>query len=1064
MPVFKTFSQASPMQPVSAPALMSARPVNPPQLQNAQHNALNMQQQTLLQQLRMQELMQRMENRQHGTGKELEAWVKQDAFNRAMMQLVSEPGLKRDYDNAMSLPAQERIKKLNELKAKYVEPVAARIHDENIRANDMFKALFSADINRAQLEHEEKTRDKAAALIPNLQKGAYSLYSTIRNLLPWTDTRQIAREQEEFNKAQDAKTAYGQYQRELQQAGVPLLDRTEGLGGWANVIAEEALPLASYLLPGGLAARLGARAGMTAFNAARLGTGVGAATGGALGSSSSDVGYANRLNLDPNLTEEQRQQAMSSAWRAGNALIGGAAGAIAPNAAGFARNVPGLSRIATGIDTLASASPRLAGAANASLGLAGLSAAQVPAGNFSYAQATNQPNLDVLSGLQDALVSSAVTGGLLGLFTGYRPPVPRPQTLTPEPTYTFDVPQEGRRMINDNVDMTPLMRSNSSPERWQAIGPQGVIDSQLYNIPLYHQENIQALNNNLKLPHPELGIEPSVEAQRNYAEALRNPLTNEQLANLPTHYRENYIAALRGQDLPFKDVGLWSAEKAEANYKAIADKGIPLPDLYKYYTPEQILNIVDAVHRRPLREPNGLDFLNEPKLTTDNIPLKYAANRDAAFNGKSLPYQALGLNPPADIMNNYTEVSNNGLDTGGAHRKYIANNRAALQGDPLPYPEVGLWTTKVRDQNYKEAQEANIDVGTILKWSKARQDNFEAALHKEPLPHPELEIISGQQRTAKPANGNSTPDSGVETNPKGTNGATQPPNAGQSQPTNTGLEGQGLGQQPSQASGANESNIGNTQAEGLSPRVSGDRSSTAATQSSTQTRTGDGSEPNATAGSPVDASLTANASQGQSTSSPVDSDSDSSGIISFASTEAYIARDVSKDFMDYYTNTGYNRDVLDALNFYIDNAPLEKLADSFGDIIKVNDKILKTGELEQRYGLGRKRVSAEQKRNYGRDVYKTRIFVESFLPDLNDAVAKEVLSKRPQIESLLKASRAINQPQLINDFQVIFNKYNEIQSPLNTGLNADTLANFYDHIIESDTPVELSSIASVRCD
>ena len=369
-------------------------------------------QQAEYQRLREEALRQNIELKSHGTGKVAEQYADQKAFDDAMLRLVTTPGLKAEYQQIMQQPAKVRIEKLKALEAKYMKPLAARIKNPAVNSRDMFNALLGGDVATAEQEHQDKTSDSIEAILPNLAKGARALWGNVEYL--WRNPRDIAKDIEAFNAEQDAKTKYGQYQRELANAGVSLWDRTEGPSGWLNLVAEQALPVASYLVPVGLAGR----AGLGAVRAARVGAGVGAY----LGESSADINYAGRVNQAP-ISEEAKQAAMTSPGRALNSIAGAIAGAIAPNYAGFARRVPGLGWSASVVDRASGIHPRLGGALNSALGMAALTTGQVPAGNLGYQIGTGV-NTPLFAGYQDALTAAALTGAALGSF------MPRPRPLT----------------------------------------------------------------------------------------------------------------------------------------------------------------------------------------------------------------------------------------------------------------------------------------------------------------------------------------------------------------------------------------------------------------------------------------------------------------------------------------------------------------------------------------------------------------------------------------------------------------------------------------------------------
>ena len=369
-------------------------------------------QQAEYQRLREEALRQNIELKSHGTGKVAEQYADQKAFDDAMLRLVTTPGLKAEYQQIMQQPAKIRIEKLKALEDKYMKPLAARVKNPTVNSRDMFNALLGGDVAAAEQEHKDKTSDSIEAILPNLAKGARALWGNVEYL--WRDPRDIARDIEAFNAEQDAKTTYGQYQRELANAGASLWKRTEGPSGWLNFVAENALPVASYFIPVGLAGR----AGLGAVKAARIGAGAGAY----LAESSGDINYAGRVNQAP-ISEEAKQKAMTSPGRALNSLVNAFTGAIAPNYAGFARRVPGLGWSASVVDRASGVHPRLGGALNSALGMAALTTGQVPAGNLGYQIGTGV-NTPLFAGYQDALTAAALTGAALGSF------MPRPRPLT----------------------------------------------------------------------------------------------------------------------------------------------------------------------------------------------------------------------------------------------------------------------------------------------------------------------------------------------------------------------------------------------------------------------------------------------------------------------------------------------------------------------------------------------------------------------------------------------------------------------------------------------------------
>lgn len=459
MPVFRTFGGAE--VPQSTVPSVSLPPLNSNRNSGIYFNPYR--------QMQMQMQMQQQEK---GRGKELEEFTRKEALNESLMRLVSNPNFINEVKQIKALPASMRGEKFQELRKKYIDPISALANPNYVNSNILYNALLKPLELSAKQEHEEKTKDPYSAIIPSLQKGAYSLWGTIKNLLPGTSVEEIAKEQTEFKNRINSQNPYLQYQEERARAGESLWDRTEGLGGFLNLLAEAGPNLLAFLAPGGvvggLARGLGAGAGAAA-NMANWASRVG---GFGIGSSMSDLDYATRVTNDPNLTEEQKQEALNSLGLRGmNIGVGGLAGAIAPNMAPILGSVRAGQPLVNAMN--AATGPitnRLAGAANTALGMGALSALQVPATNYAYQTATNQyktpeqQNHDILQGLGDALFSSMLTGGLLGAMTGYRPtnltsntaPTPAPalaptSTPVPAPTDVYipnlsDVSQSNRQL------------------------------------------------------------------------------------------------------------------------------------------------------------------------------------------------------------------------------------------------------------------------------------------------------------------------------------------------------------------------------------------------------------------------------------------------------------------------------------------------------------------------------------------------------------------------------------------------------------------------------------------
>ena len=466
---------------------------------------------------------------EQGTGEVAKQRLKEQAFNNAMMNLVTTPGLRAEYDQIMKLPAMARLNKLKELEKKYVQPIAQRVHNSDITSKDMFNALFGQDVAFAEVEHKQRTSDATAAIFPNFLKGGATLWAALAGLLPWTDSRDWARWRDEVHKELDEQTEYGRYQRELANAGVGAWDRAEGLSGMANLIAEQALPVGSFFIPNVGLARLGM--------GARALMGANAGIGALLGAGLTDLDFNSMIN-NANIPEEQKQEALRSGARAINTGVGALTGAVAPNFAGAAARIPGLRWAGNVVNRAANISPRLGGAANAALGMAGLTTAQVPVTNWAYQSQTNpylppeEQQHDLFAGYGDALRLAALTGGLVGGITGYRPPVPAAPVTQPTPA-AQPAPQN---TTTTPLALPPAESSNTAPteQNTPLALPMGAI-APPYDIPF------AAEGETIVTPYEAPLALPSGQSNTNINDTPRSPTTGSDTSRTPTPEEQSAI-------------------------------------------------------------------------------------------------------------------------------------------------------------------------------------------------------------------------------------------------------------------------------------------------------------------------------------------------------------------------------------------------------------------------------------------------------------------------------------------------------------------------------------------
>lgn len=379
-------------------------------------------------QLKMRNLIQ------GGTAKERAEYAKRMNHEKWLADLNNNPEFQAQLNEAMKLSPTNRLKRFQDIKAKYITPNAGNYGE--VDAQDIYTQLFGTRIADAQKEQEAIKDTQWDALLPNLKIGAHSLGTAIMRLLPGYDADQMAKDDAEYRKQQVNGNLYLKDQERRAAEGEGLWSRTNGIGGWLNLAAEELPTIGSFLLPGKVAhtgISLFAK-GMDAVKAHKIATRANQIVGAGLGGALSDLGYSQAVQ-SMGLSPEKEKEALDlGAARLANVGVGSVTGALAPDIAGpLTRAKTMLSRQYRALGK-AERAQKLAdqarqqmidmsrsgmlsniarGAANTGIGMGVMNAGQAMSTNAALSAATGV-DIPLTHGVGDAFISGTFTGGLLG--------------------------------------------------------------------------------------------------------------------------------------------------------------------------------------------------------------------------------------------------------------------------------------------------------------------------------------------------------------------------------------------------------------------------------------------------------------------------------------------------------------------------------------------------------------------------------------------------------------------------------------------------------------------------
>lgn len=467
---------------VSMPTIQGAPTVNPlaglsqiMQLVSMASLLQNRAQQQEMNQMRMAMWQQQMEDGKTEADKKR---ILRDRYLKDYaMRVVTNPDFRTEYSNVLRLSPGRQEKEFKKLHDKYIEPLKYNYDNTIVKPKDVYDYLLYDKILDARQKAKAIDDSRWSGLWDSIVADAAHLGASAANtlsFLPGIDARSLAQWATEQKQKAVAKNLWLQDQERRAQQGEGFLDQS--VSDMARTILGSVPSLAGFI--GATAAGTavgGPIGGLTALGRAAGGALGGALATGALGGAMSDIDYAAAINSSQ-LSEAEKEAAMSGLERYGNAAVGTAFGALAPSIARPYRAVRGA--LSKSYTPMALPTSRLAAVARqgidtaAGMGLMG--AGQQAASNIALGSVLNQ-DIPWYRGTLDAAAQSAIPGLFMGGYFGRRNPIKPPTespdtnlrrpptTPTPPGTPNPGTPNPNNGGVGKNLE-TPPENVNATPE------------------------------------------------------------------------------------------------------------------------------------------------------------------------------------------------------------------------------------------------------------------------------------------------------------------------------------------------------------------------------------------------------------------------------------------------------------------------------------------------------------------------------------------------------------------------------------------------------------------------
>ena len=372
-------------------------------------------------QMRMQMWQQQAEEgRTEGERKRI---LERRAMYDYTARLANNPEFRARYHDIMAMSPGKREAEFKKLKQEYIEPLRHEYDPKFASPEKVYNYLFYDKITNSKNEAKRIEEDYWPSVWGDFSTSWKNLKAGLSGILHGKSMLDIAKEITKNQQDNINNSIYLKDQQLRESQGEGFLDKS--FSDMSRSLISE-LPML---------------AGMT--SAAIAGSAIGGLTGGPVGATvgaaiplagisayTGDLAMAQRLNADPNLTDEERQAAMNSASRyanmGANAVLGAAPVSFARPISAVLSRTP-LSRSLLGramgnLATPAGSRARAMGkqAIDTALGMGAMSAGQQLFGNVTYGTATNQ-DVDYTQGLGDATVKGMMLGLPMGAAFGMRP-------------------------------------------------------------------------------------------------------------------------------------------------------------------------------------------------------------------------------------------------------------------------------------------------------------------------------------------------------------------------------------------------------------------------------------------------------------------------------------------------------------------------------------------------------------------------------------------------------------------------------------------------------------------